>query len=165
MKNNACIRFVVDAYRAIIKGTSYLQSPFLLAIRLYWGWQFFLSGKGKLQNIDRTVEFFTELRVPFPHFNVLLAATTEAVGGLFLLAGLASRLTAVPLIATMCVAYLTAHLDVVKGIFGEDGPDNFVSAPPFLFLMVSFVILVFGPGKLSLDHLIGRMFPPTPKEK
>ena len=27
---------------------SFLQSPFLLAVRLYWGWQFAQTGWGKL---------------------------------------------------------------------------------------------------------------------
>jgi hypothetical protein len=32
---------------------SYLQSPFLLAVRLYWGRQFAQSGWGKLHHLDK----------------------------------------------------------------------------------------------------------------
>ena len=30
-----------------------LQSPLLLAIRLYWGWQFVQDGWGKLTHLDK----------------------------------------------------------------------------------------------------------------
>ncbi|MEK7951321.1 DoxX family protein [Luteolibacter soli] len=130
------------------------QSPLLLAIRLYWGWEFFLTGKGKLANLEQTADFFKGLSIPFPTMNAVLAGTTECAGGLLLLAGLASRVVAVPLIFTMVVAYLTADMEAVKGIFSD--PDSFVSAAPFLFLLASLLVLVFGPGVFSLDHLIAR---------
>ena len=42
-----------------------MQSPFLLLVRLYWGWQFIETGWGKVNNIGKVVEFFTTLG--FPH--------------------------------------------------------------------------------------------------
>lgn len=132
----------------------HVKSPLLLAIRLYWGWQFFQTGLGKLQNVDRTAGFFTNLGIPFPHLNVYLAGTTEAVGGILLMLGLASRMVPFALIFTMVVAYMTAHREAVTQIFSK--PDDFVTAPPFLFLFASVLVLVFGPGIFSVDHLIGR---------
>ena len=41
---------------------SSLQSPFLLAVRLYWGWQFAQTGWGKLTNIGKVVNFFYRSR-------------------------------------------------------------------------------------------------------
>jgi putative oxidoreductase len=86
-----------------------------------------------------------------------MAATTECLGGLLLVAGLASRLTSIPLIVTMLVAYLTADSEAVRAIFSE--PDKFTSAAPFLFLLASVIVLLFGPGAISLDHLIGKKWP------
>ena len=43
-----------------------LQSPLLLAIRLYWGWQFTQDGWGKLTHLDSVTEFFTTLNLPAP---------------------------------------------------------------------------------------------------
>lgn len=40
-------------YRRLITAASLLQSPLLLAMRLYWGWQFFESGKAKLMNPEK----------------------------------------------------------------------------------------------------------------
>lgn len=139
-----------------------LQSPLLLAIRLYWGWSFFSTGKGKLQHFDRTVEFFKSIPIPAPAFNAAMASATECVCGLLLMVGLASRLVSIPLIVTMIVAYVTTeHLTV-----DSDGAqvgfstvlENFTTATPFLFLFASLLVLAFGPGAFSLDHLIGRKF-------
>ncbi len=136
------------------KTASYFSDPLLLVIRLYWGWQFFLTGKGKLLHLDQTAEFFASLNLPLPKLQALLAGSTECFGGLLLAIGLFSRLVSIPLIFTMIVAYLTAHLDTVKGIF--DDSDAFVTATPFLFLLVSVTVFTFGPGRFSVDGLLNK---------
>ncbi len=98
-------------YRLWVSLISKLQSPFLLIIRLYWGWQFVLTGKGKLMSLDRTAGIFANLHIPMPKLNAVLAGGTECFGGLLLLFGLGSRIVTVPLIFTMCIAYLTAESD------------------------------------------------------
>jgi putative oxidoreductase len=139
-------------HRMLVGAASWLQSPLLLAVRLYWGWQFFETGKGKLMNHEKVTMFFQTLHIPFPGLNAYMAGATECFGGLLLLVGLGSRLVALPLIFTMIVAYLTAEIGALKAIFTD--PDKFVTAAPFLFLMASLMVLIFGPGKLSLDALI-----------
>jgi putative oxidoreductase len=149
--------FLVRAYELLIAVASRLQSPLLLALRLYWGWQFFITGKGHLLNLKHTEDFFGhDLHIPFPHFNAVLAGGTECVGGLLLLVGLGSRLIALPLIFTMCIAYLTAEKDALNHIFSD--PDKFVSATPFLFMLACVIILVFGPGVFSMDWLLAKKF-------
>jgi putative oxidoreductase len=133
---------------------NYLQSPLLLVLRVFIGWQFFGTGKGKLLHLGDTAEFFASLHIPFPTLNAALAGATECFGGLLLLVGLLSRLTAIPLIATMVVAYLTADLEAVQNIFAD--PDKFTGATPFLFLLVSLIVLAFGPGAWSVDHWLKR---------
>ncbi|MDO8643906.1 MAG: DoxX family protein [bacterium] len=126
----------------------------LLLMRLFWGWHFFLAGKGKLVRIEPIVGFFGELGIPFPFFSAYLVGTVETVCGLLLLFGLFSRLAAVPLTITMIIAYSTAHTDALKTIFSD--PDKFMAQEPFLFLLTALLVLSFGPGRLSLDFLIGR---------
>ncbi len=152
------IPFITSAYKLLITVGTALQSPFLLIIRLYWGWQFFLTGKGKLMNLDKTTEFFTSLNIPMPGLNAVVASTTEMVGGLLLLVGLASRLTSIPLICVMAVAYLTADWDSGKLLFSE--PDKFFAAAPFLHLYACLLVLIFGPGKISIDYLLAKKFAP-----
>jgi putative oxidoreductase len=62
----------------------------------------------------------------------------------------------IPLIVTICVAYMTADPDRVKAIFSD--PDKFVTADEFLFMLTAIIVLIFGPGKFSLDWLIGKKF-------
>jgi putative oxidoreductase len=139
-------------YRWLVKAEDFLQSPFLLAIRAYWGWQFLESGIGKFSHIDKVVSFFTDLGIPAPTLNAYFNASLETVGGVLLILGLASRLIAVPLVINMIVAYITADREALTSFFSE--PAKFFAADPFPFLMVSLLILIFGPGKLSLDAFI-----------
>jgi hypothetical protein len=52
----------------------------------------------------------------------------------------------------MSVAYLTADFEAVSNIFSD--PDKFVKADPFPFLLTALIVLVFGPGRFSVDALL-----------
>jgi putative oxidoreductase len=134
--------------------TSFFQSPLLLVIRLYWGISFAQTGWGKLMNLSRTTGYFESLNIPMPKLNAIMAGSTECLGGALLAIGLFARPASVPLIGTMAVAYYTADREALMTI--TSNPDKFVSAAPFLFLLASVIVLVFGPGKLSLDALFFR---------
>ena len=56
-------------YRLLIRAASSLLSPFLLAVRLYWGWQFMQTGWGKLNDSQKVIGFFTHLGIPAPMLN------------------------------------------------------------------------------------------------
>ncbi|HQR39473.1 MAG TPA: DoxX family protein [Blastocatellia bacterium] len=132
----------------------YLQSPLLLAMRLFWGSQFFLTGKGKLMNLERTTTFFASLNIPMPGVNAAIAGTTEMVGGALLVLGLGSRLASIPLVFTMLVAYATAEREALSALLTD--PSQFTGAEPFLFMLTALVVLAFGPGAISLDELLKR---------
>jgi putative oxidoreductase len=136
---------------------SYLQSPLLLVIRLYWGWSFVQTGWGKLTHLERTTSFFASLNLPAPKLNAIMAGSTECLCGTLLALGLFARPASIPLIFTMLVAYWTADREAVMAITSD--PDKFVTATPFLFLLAALIVLAFGPGKLSLDALLGRKAP------
>jgi putative oxidoreductase len=154
---NALLSRGEKLYGLWCRALDHLQSPLLLVLRLYWGWQFWGTGTGKLGNVDHVTEFFTSLHIPFPRLNVYIAGTTEAVGGILLLLGIGGRIATIPLIFTMLVAYATDDREAVLHIFSA--PDKFVTRDPFLFLLASTIVLVFGPGKLSVDHLVfGRLW-------
>lgn len=155
------ITLVEKFYRGLIAFATMLQSPVLLLIRLYWGWQFFLTGKGKLLDLAKPTEFFQSLGIPFPHTQAIIAGCTECFGGLLLLIGLGTRLVSIPMIILLIVAYLTADMDRVRVIFSD--PDKFLTADEFLFLFAVVVAFVFGPGKFSIDWLIGKKFSRSPQ--
>jgi putative oxidoreductase len=149
---NALIARIDALYALFVRAASSLQSPFLLAIRLYWGWQFLQTGWGKLSNIQKVVDFFTTLGIPAPSLNAHFVAALETTGGILLILGLASRLIAFPLVINMIVAYVTADREALGSIFSD--PGKFYNADPFTFLFASLIILIFGPGWFSLDRLI-----------
>lgn len=132
---------------------NFFQSLFLLAVRLFWGWQFFTTGLGKLGNIDTIAAYFDSLGIAVPQFSAYLVATTEMVGGALLLLGFLSRLAVLPLMITMVVALMTAHYEVTATIF-ED-PTSFTNLSAFSFFFASLIVFVFGPGVFSLDRILG----------
>jgi putative oxidoreductase len=129
-----------------------LQCLLLLVIRLYWGWQFFVDGKGKLTHLDKVTAYFASLNIPAPRLNCIFASTTECVCGMLLLLGLLSRFASVALIGVMSVAYLTAEREALNSFFSD--PDKFTGATPFLFLFAALIVFAFGPGKIALDTLV-----------
>ena len=146
--------FVEKIHHLLLRGSGLLQHPFLLALRLYWGYDFFQTGLGKLNNLERTTEFFASLQIPFPAVNAVFVGSLELVGGILLLFGLASRYITVPLIVSLCVAYATDEKEALMHLF--DDPNQFVTATPFLHLLASMTVFVFGAGALSADAVIGR---------
>lgn len=156
MTTNPFLMRIRTAYSWLICGATWLQSPFLLIVRLYWGWEFFQTGKGKLTNLSQPTEFFASLHIPFPAANAVIAGTTECLGGLLLLVGLASRLISIPLTFLLIVAYCTADSEALHAIFSD--PDKFLGATEFQFLFATVIVLIFGPGFFSVDTILGKIF-------
>ena len=132
-----------------------LASPFLLLVRLYWGWQFLQSGWGKLHGLAHVIQYFTSLGIPMPQVAAPCVATLEFVGGLLLILGLGTRLVGLLLSANMLVAYITADREGLLSLFSADAT-KFYTADPFPFLVAALIVLVFGAGMYSLDHVLER---------
>lgn len=145
---------LLPLYRRAVKVFSLLQSPFLLAVRLYWGFQFAQTGWGKLHNLPKITGFFASLNIPFPAFNAHFVSGLEFAGGILLILGLFSRPIALLLAGNMFVAYWTADHEALASIFSD--PGKFYIADPFTFLFASLVVLIFGAGFLAVDTLIAR---------
>lgn len=134
---------------------SYLESPFLLLIRLYWGWQLAQSGWGKLHNLGQVTEFFTSLNLPMPAQMAVFISCLELFGGIFFALGLLSRMTALVLTINMFMAYITADKEAFLSFISN--PDKFTGAAPWNFLVASLMVLILGPGKLCLDTLLRHL--------
>ena len=133
---------------------SLLKSPLLLALRLFFGISILLAGWGKLNNIAQFSDTLLTLHIPYPEIMAWVTALSEIIFGFFLAVGFLSRLSAIPLIIVMCVAYATAHVESIHTIVQD--PLNFIRQPPFMFLLTGLLVLAFGPGVFSLDSLIAR---------
>ncbi|GAC1422990.1 MAG: hypothetical protein NVSMB62_19190 [Acidobacteriaceae bacterium] len=148
------MKTLIHWYTRFATTANYLQSPLLLAVRLYWGWQFAQTGWGKLHNIPKITGFFATLNIPFPSANAHFISSLEFFGGVLLILGLGSRVVGLLLACNMIVAYWTADHDALISIFSD--PGKFYVADPFTFLFASILILIFGAGLFSLDSVVGK---------
>jgi putative oxidoreductase len=143
------IRHLHDRFFNLV---NYLQSPFLLFVRVYWGWQLAQSGWGKLHNLSNVTDFFMSLNLPYPSQTALFVSCVEFFGGILLALGLLSRMTALTLTVNMLVAYVTADREALLAVFSD--PGKFYAAAPYTFLVASVIILLVGPGKFALDSAL-----------
>ncbi|GAB4225652.1 MAG: DoxX family protein [Chlamydiales bacterium] len=141
-------------YRGCEALASYLQSPFLLIIRLIWGGMFIQTGFGKLMNLQNTSSFFASLDIPYPTLNAFLVGSVETLGGVLLVLGLFTRIATIPLIITMIGAYFLAHYKAIAAL--TTNPKLFLDQAPFMFLYTCLVLLAFGPGLFSIDAWLKR---------
>lgn len=145
-------------YRALShRGTSLfnsLQTPLLLAIRLFWGSYYVRSGIVKTLHFTGVVDYFEKLGILFPEINLFIVACIHFFGGVCMILGVQVRWVSIPLAITMIVAYFTAERSVVEQLFCR--PGLFVQALPFNFLLANLLLIAFGAGKWSVDYWLER---------
>lgn len=163
MFKNPLVHLFAKLYGLLIKIGSNLQSLFLLWMRLTWGHQFYITGSGKLANIDRVVEFFISLGIPYAHFQAYLVSYTELIGGILLMLGFASRLATIPLIIAMVTALATAHAHLLTHFDFFFEPSTLVHEAPYPFLITSLLVFIFGPGRISVDAWLKRWVDKQPR--
>ena len=79
-----------------------------------------------------------------PEISLVLTVFAEVLCSVFILAGFATRLAAIPLIVTMLIAAFLIH-----------GADPIATKEPALhYLLVYTVLLLAGSGKYSIDYLL-----------
>lgn len=153
---NSMTQSIAKLYGWFTTLSSGARSPFLLLVRLYWGWQFMQTGWGKLHNLAQVTQFFTNLGIPAPGPTAAFVGCVEFFGGILLIAGLASRLTGLVLTGNMLVAYLTADREALLSFLSN--PGKFYGADPYTFLFAALLILIFGPGWFALDTWLAHRF-------
>ncbi|HET7539420.1 MAG TPA: DoxX family protein [Polyangiaceae bacterium] len=122
-----------------------------LVARITLGVLFVSTGWGKVHDLGKVTAFFSELGIPFPGIQAPMVSFIELFGGALLLIGLGTRLAALPLMASMAVAILTAQRENVHGL-----PDLFGLVEWTYFALLLWLAFA-GPGKVSLDRvLFGR---------
>ena len=156
MTTNTLTTRIGSLYNSVITLLNYLQSPLLIAIRLYWGYQFAQTGWGKLHRIAGVTDFFASLGLPQPHLTAIFVSLVEFLGGILFALGLGSRLVSFVLFINMTVAYWTADREAFGHIFND--PGKFYIADPYTFWFAALLILILGPGLFALDTLIARRF-------
>ena len=156
MPTQRSLQWATVAYEALTRIASSFQWLLLLAVRLYWGWQFAQTGWGKLHHLPKVTDFFANLGIPAPGFMAPAISWLEFVGGIGLALGIGSRFWGLLLAGDMVVAYLTAGRQNLLAIFSD--PGKFYGDDAYTFLFASALILIFGPGRFSLDAIVQRRF-------
>jgi putative oxidoreductase len=127
-----------------------------LLTRLVVGQAFFLTGRGKLEHFENTVQFFTSLGIPLPELNAAFVSRLEFYGGIALVLGLLTRFAAAGLASTMLVALATADNQNFVAALRMSGDQGLTDIVPFVYLLFLAWLAIAGPGPLSLDALLGR---------
>lgn len=143
-------QFIVSGCQTLLDFFSRIQWLAPLTVRLFFGYFWAETGWAKLHNLDGATQRFVDWGIPNAAFNATLSAGTEFVGGLFLLLGLFTRLTAAAMLFNMIVAIALVAIKNVQAF------DDFVELDEFTYILIFFWFIIAGPGKASLDTLINR---------
>ncbi len=136
----------------------------ILIIRLMTGGVFFWEGILKFVYANQGVGRFTKLGFPFPETTAHLIATGEIIGGLLIIFGLFTRLTAFYFIIQMLVAVLSTKIDLFLGT----SPLPLPPAPPkigiwavlheirsdYAQILTCLFLVIEGAGRRSLDAFL-----------
>ncbi|MGP1396410.1 MAG: DoxX family protein [Inquilinaceae bacterium] len=128
---------------------TWLAPILLLAMRVWIARVFFNSGLTKLDSWENTKFLFQyEYAVPILPFEVtaVLATMFELGMPVLLVLGLLSRLAVLPLLAMSLV---------IQFVLGAANP-AYDNVEHFYWMFLLGAIFVFGPGRISVDHLISR---------
>jgi putative oxidoreductase len=142
----AIVRSILSRLSSAAERASWLGP---LLARLTLAAVFVPSGWGKLHNLEKISAYFSELHIPAPHLNALLASSIEFFGGVLLLIGLGTRVAALPLAFTMVVAILTARKAEIDSI------TTLLAFIEFTYIAMFVWLALAGPGSVSLDRLVG----------
>jgi putative oxidoreductase len=127
---------------------SYLGWLAPLFARVVVGWVFLWSGWGKLNNMPAIIENFAGWHIPAPHILAPFVSGVEFFGGIFLLVGFMTRISAAALGITMIVAIASAKWEMVDSLETLLGFDETEYLALFLWLAIA------GAGALSVDRLL-----------
>ena|SRR5271165_2443399 len=130
-----------------------LHSLFALGARLYVSWAFLKSGYIKVTNWQSTLYLFeNEYHVPVlsPHAAAVAGAFGELFFSSLLVLGLASRLGALGLFFVNAMAVISYRQVLLAEGYEAALGDHVLWGTLILFL------IIYGPGKLSLDYLLNR---------
>lgn len=118
----------------------------LLALRIFVGLGMLTHGFPKLMMLlSGKIEFINFFGIGVKT-SLILAVLAEVLCSLFVLMGLFTRFTVIPLIITMLVAVFVIHAN-----------QSFAKQEmALLYLFHYLMIFVAGPGSLSIDRMINR---------
>ena len=132
-----------------------LQRLAVLVLRLFVGFAFMMHGSQKLlgafggSGVAGFAGMLTKLGVEPANILAWVVSITEFVGGVCIFFGFLTRFWAAGLVIDMAVA--VAKVNLPNGFFAAKGGMEL----PLSFGVMALVILLTGPGSLSVDRATG----------
>ena len=143
------VQWLIDWPRRVAVHLTWLAPLFA---RITVGWVFLWSGWGKLHNLAQVTENFIGWGIPHARVLTPFVSGVEFFGGLLLLLGFMTRLSAGALGITMIVAIRAAKWADVDSLETLLGFDEFEYLALFLWLAIA------GPGVVSIDACLQRWY-------
>ena len=123
------------------KGVSFL----ILCLRVFFGLMFFIHGLDKMANFNELSQTFPDVLGFGSYMSLMVSIFCEFCCSLFLIAGLIVRITVIPMIISMAVAFFDVHDAML--------PQGELA---LIYLIVFVILYIVGPGRFSVDFLIDR---------
>jgi putative oxidoreductase len=119
-----------------------------LLARVVVGWVFLWTGWGKLTHLPLVTENFAGWGVPAPGLLAPFASGVEFFGGIFLVLGLLTRISAGALGIVMIVAVMLVQREQVDSLL------TFLGLEEIMYLAIFVWLAIAGAGAISLDRLL-----------
>ena len=123
------------------KGVSFL----ILCLRVFFGIMFFAHGLDKLANFNELSQTFPNVLGFGSYFSLIVSIFCEFCCSLFLIMGLMVRITVIPMIVSMAVAFFDVHDGML--------PQGELA---LIYLIMFLLLYITGPGRFSIDYLIDK---------
>lgn len=140
------------------KVAAYILDLGPLLARLVLGEVFMMSGWGKLQNLELVTENFIGWGIPYAYLLTPLVSGVEFIGGLLLILGLVTRISAGMLAVIMLVAIRSALWDQVAPFNSLVSLDTLLGFSESAYFALFTWLAIAGAGKLSLDYWLTERF-------
>jgi len=144
------MKFIINLHYQLGQLLNYLQSPALLAARLYVAWVFFAAGLTKIKDWDNTLLLFQyEYQVPIipPELAAYMGTAGEIILPILLVFGLFGRLAGIGISLVNIVAVLSLS-DIPPAAYNLHLVWGAVALP----------IIFWGSGRLSLDAFLEKRY-------
>ena len=121
-----------------------------LFARIVVGWVFLWAGWGKLTHLPLVTENFAGWGIPMPDLLAPFVSGVEFFGGIFLLLGLLTRISAGALCVVMLVAVRVAQWDQI------DSLETLLGFEEVMYLALFMWLAIAGPGPIAIDRLLQK---------
>ena len=139
------VNLLIDWPQRVARHLDWLAPLFA---RIVVGWEFLWTGWGKLTHLPLVTENFVGWGVPSPNVLAPFVSGVEFFGGIFLLLGLLTRISAGALGVVMIIAVRAAQWDQIDSLETLVGFDEVIYLAIFLWLAIA------GAGVISVDRFL-----------